>query len=419
MVRRIMPLLLMVLTCVPLRAQEPELSWRRPEPVEVFDAVWELARDRFYDPGMNGVDWPAARERHRADARAAESPEDLSEAIDALLAELGASHTARYTPDEATYYHLLDVFGRKPELRDLLSRSFPRGVRYDGLEAWLERDGDSLVVTGLWYGGNADRAGLFTGDEILAVDGESPHPIRSFREKGGKEATLTVRRRPREDPREIVVPVVSIRPNLAFLNATQRSVRVLDHAERRIGYIQIPSYASSRVQDVLVREMFDGKFREADALLIDIRGGIGGASPSYVDPFLPGPVLTMRSRSGEVSVEPRRWTRPVGLLIDEGTRSGKEVIAHAFRKYNLGPVIGENTAGAVLGGTVFVLPDDSILSLAVVEVEVDGARIEGAGVEPDIGVSFDPKHAADVDPQLERALDELAERAAARETNND
>ena len=30
-----------------------------------FDQVWELVRDRFYDPALRGVDWRAARDRYR------------------------------------------------------------------------------------------------------------------------------------------------------------------------------------------------------------------------------------------------------------------------------------------------------------------------------------------------------------------
>jgi carboxyl-terminal processing protease len=46
--------------------------------------------------------------------------------------------------------------------------------------------------------------------------------------------------------------------------------------------------------------------------------------------------------------------------------------------------------------------------LAQSEGRVDGERLEGVGVEPDIEVPFDFRYAAGNDPQLARALDLLA-----------
>jgi carboxyl-terminal processing protease len=42
------------------------------------------------------------------------------------------------------------------------------------------------------------------------------------------------------------------------------------------------------------------------------------------------------------------------------------------------------------------------------EGRVDGERLEGRGVAPDIEVPFDFRYAAGTDPQLERALEVLS-----------
>ena len=62
-----------------------------------FDQVWELVRDRFYDPRLNGLDWQEQRVRFRPEAASARSPEDAAVVINAMLAKLGASHTHFYT----------------------------------------------------------------------------------------------------------------------------------------------------------------------------------------------------------------------------------------------------------------------------------------------------------------------------------
>ena len=71
--------------------------------------------------------------------------------------------------------------------------------------------------------------------------------------------------------------------------------------------------------------------------------------------------------------------------------------------------MGITTAGAVVGGRPFLLSDGSHLYLAVQDVLVDGERLEGVGVTPDVEVEFSIPYANGADPQLEKALDVLLE----------
>ena len=93
------------------------------------------------------------------------------------------------------------------------------------------------------------------------------------------------------------------------------------------------------------------------------------------------------------------------LLVNEGSRSGKELLAQGFKDHDIGPVVGSTTAGAVVAGRPFRLSNDDLLYVAVADVEVNGKRIEGVGVTPDVEVPFDVRDAGGRDPQLERALD--------------
>ena len=84
--------------------------------------------------------------------------------------------------------------------------------------------------------------------------------------------------------------------------------------------------------------------------------------------------------------------------------SGKEVVAFAVKSRRLGTLVGERTAGAVLGGRPFLLSDRSLLYLATLDVEVNGVRLEGVGVQPDIWVQDDLPYAGGRDPQLDAAV---------------
>ena len=66
------------------------------------------------------------------------------------------------------------------------------------------------------------------------------------------------------------------------------------------------------------------------------------------------------------------------------------------------------TSGAVVGGRPFLLSDHSLLYLAVVDVMVDGVRLEGVGVTPDLVVEQPLEYTQGDDAQLDAAVEHLA-----------
>lgn len=98
------------------------------------------------------------------------------------------------------------------------------------------------------------------------------------------------------------------------------------------------------------------------------------------------------------------WAHPVVLLVDGGTRSGKELLAYGFHALGKGPSVGETTAGDVLAGRINALSDGSLLYVAIADVEIGGERLAGRGVTPDVVVPFDPAYAAGAEPQRDRAV---------------
>ena len=113
--------------------------------------------------------------------------------------------------------------------------------------------------------------------------------------------------------------------------------------------------------------------KDADALIWDLRDGWGGADPDYLDIFnARAPTMVTTERGGDQSVINAKWRKPAALLINGGTRSGKEVLAYGFKKYGYGPVIGTRSAGALLAARAFLLDGGGLLLLPV--ADVDGRR---------------------------------------------
>jgi carboxyl-terminal processing protease len=171
--------------------------------------------------------------------------------------------------------------------------------------------------------------------------------------------------------------------------------------------VHIWSYAGDQYQEQLQDDLIDGLFKEVDELILDLRDGWGGASPSYLNIFTAKiPDMTTIRRDGSRNKRSFQWKKPVVLLVNEGTRSGKEILAFGFQQYQIGPVVGSKTAGAVVGGSAFVMDDASLLYLAVVDVLVnDKYRLEGMGITPDVNVPFSLEYAQGADPQKEKAIE--------------
>ena len=397
----------LLITAAPVRSDTS-----RVELPGAAEEVWRTVGRAFYDENRIEQIWGEARRKHATRLNGASSETELSSAINAMLGELGASHTAHYTPLQPGYYELLDIFSRGREMRQRIDRLFPRGeVAYVGFGATTRELEGRTFVTGVYERGPAHKAGLLVGDEIISANGNSFHPIRSFRDKEGEPVSLSVRRAAAGPAIEFLVTPERIRPNDAFLAALEGSAEIVEHDDVKVGYVHIWSYASDRYHDALAELLARGALKDADALVLDLRDGWGGAQPEYAELFVGGgPDMRRIDRDGKEHLSYFRWKRPVVALINGGTRSGKEIIADVLQKNGI-PLVGTRTAGFVLAGTAFVVSDKSLLLVAVQDVLTDGMRLEGAGVTPDIEVPFDVRYAAGSDPQLERARDLAAARA--------
>ena len=382
-------------------------TWNSSKNLEVFDAAWNTVDERFFDPGFRGVDWPGMRDRYRGEAQSAKSQEALSDVINQMLSHLDTSHTAHYTPDDPAYYLLFDVYGRNPYLNEARERLFNGGeVTFEGIGIFTLQKQQQTFVQDVVEGGPAAAAGLLVGDEIVDLDGRPFQPLESFRGKAGHQVKLRFRRKQGEAAKSIDVNVESINPKAMFIRAMLESARVIERDGKRIGYIHLWSSADTDYHDTLAEVLQGDVLRGVDALIMDMRGKIGGGGMSLLELLDPrGPQMSFSGRGFSSSTEPSFRNRTVWLM-DEEVRSSAEILAYTIRKDNYGLIVGANTAGAVVGGSALLMPDDSLLYVAVADLRVDGQRLEGVGVAPDIEVHYPVPYSSGRDPQLQRAVEE-------------
>lgn len=375
-----------------------------------FLQVWTTIRDHFVDPAFRGVNWAAARQRYEPRVRSASTLDEAAGTINAMLDELRTSHTRYFTDADPEYYFLFDLFRGVESLEAAIPRRFPDGkVGYAGIGVFTTEIDGQIFARAVVDGGAAEEAGLLAGDRIVSVDGRPWQPIRPFAGKAGQPVRLRVQRT--SDPAsemDLTVKPQWMAPLSFYLAAMKDSARTLERGGREVGYVRVWSYAGDPYQELLQELVTLGPLARADALIVDLRDGWGGASPDYLNLFNPRvPTTTSTDRDGAVRDHASTWRKPVALLVNEGTRSGKELLAFGFQRYGYGPVVGSTTAGAVTAGGCQAIGVRGLLYFGLRDVLVDGERLEGRGVKPDIEVPFPIPYAGGRDPQLERAIELL------------
>jgi tricorn protease len=145
-------------------------------------------------------------------------------------------------------------------------------------------------------------------------------------------------------------------------------------------------------------------------VIIDERFNGGGQVADYYIDLLRRPLISYwHMRYGADLKTPAASIQgPKVMIIDETAGSGGDLLPWMFKKFGLGPLVGQRTWGGLVGTLGFpVLMDGGGITapnLAIWTPE-DGWTVENEGVPPDIEVEQTP---ADViagrDPQLEKAI---------------
>ena len=371
------------------------------EPVNVVSEISEILEAHYAIP----ADLPRwHRYRDESEKAGFDEREWSPAALNLGLRVLGLSHTVRYTQQDVEFYHLLDAYRELPAFRRTIKDLWRRGVSYTGIGITTQEDryGRRFVV-GVVPESPAAQAGLAAGDELVAVDEQPFQPVLSFEGSAGRPVRLRVRREHGGPTFELRLVPSHCRPSQMLAQANRRSTGVIVCDGRRIGYIKAWSLAGQAqwrsLTNAILRDLGD-----CAALVLDLRGGVGGASPDYADFFVGrSPELRLKTPriAGETVVN-ARWRKPVVVLTDGTTKSGSEVLAFAMKNAGI-PLVGRRTAGEVVAGKPFLLSDGSLLLVAAKLVTIDGTVLEGIGVEPAVRVEHEIPYSCGDDPPLREA----------------
>jgi carboxyl-terminal processing protease len=239
-----------------------------------------------------------------------------------------------------------------------------------------------------------ERAGLKTGDKILAVNGveytaeNMDAAVKVMKGEPNTNVTITIMRRNSDGTTQ----TMDIEIMREIIRLAKVKSNILDD---RIGYIRITSF------DEITYDDFKDNLRQlekrgVEGLIIDLRNNPGGLLDicgKIADELLgEGDIVYTETKNGEreyLRSDKSQTNLPLVVLINGGSASASEILSGAIRDHNRGELIGTRTFGKGVVQRIRQFDDGSGIKLTISEYFTpNGDNIHGIGIEPDIVVEL-------------------------------
>ncbi|MDE3269723.1 MAG: S41 family peptidase [Pseudomonadota bacterium] len=261
--------------------------------------------------------------------------------------------------------------------------------KFGGIGIIVSREREKLIVVSPLDNSPASKAGIQTGDVIVAINGEkvdvlgSGKAVNLLRGKVGTTVELTIKRGEELKKFKLVRSVIKV-----------KSVHA--HAlDSHIHYIKVSSFQNETSAELI--KVLQQQRDNMRGLVLDLRNNPGGLLEQSVrvsDLFIPSGIIVSTVGRNDSRVE-REFAHkrdtysgfPMVVLINSGTASASEIVAGALQDHDRALIIGTPTFGKGSVQTLVVLPDGSGLKMTVARYYTPKDRsIQAKGIVPDIYV---------------------------------
>lgn len=268
---------------------------------------------------------------------------------------------------------------------------------YTGIGIEVDEIGGNVMIVSPIAGSPAARAGLRSGDQVIAVDGvsvEANHlqeTIGRLRGHAGSKVTVTV-----------------LRGDEAIDYGLRRQIIRMASVHKEflapsMGYVRVSQFSENTARELsrAVDELQDANGGMLEGLVLDLRNNPGGVLDSAVDVadlFLnSGVIVTADGRSID-----SRFTRSARrgdildgadmvVIVNKGSASASEIVAGALQDHNRALIVGTETFGKGLVQTVVPLSKGRAIKLTTSRYYTpSGDSIHDVGIEPDVFIEDTP-----------------------------
>ena len=314
-------------------------------------------------------------------------------AISGMLSSLGDAHTAYFTPSAYQSWNL-ELSGQ-----------------YTGIGAYVDVTGKYLTITKPIAGSPADKAGLQSGDEIIAVDGQdmtgvNPETVhQKVLGPAGTTVKLTIQRLNQINPFDVVIT----RAKIVIPSVTSKMLA------DGIAYIQLSDFGQTSGQE-FHSQLQTLMANHPKGLILDLRDNGGGyvttaihVGSEFIDH---GVIFYEQDANGSKQPHPAlpnglATQIPLVVLVNAQSVSASEIVSGAIQDDGRGKLVGVVTYGK---GTEQVLTplvnQQGAADITIARwLTPNGRTIDKKGLTPDVIVQLTPDDVkAGRDPQLDAAV---------------
>ncbi len=318
--------------------------------------------------------------------------------IRGLMYGLGDPHSSYMDPDEYQ------------------QQNAPLEGEYTGIGAWVDTSGEYLVIISPMPNSPAEKAGLKSGDVVIAIDdqdmtGINPELVlRKIWGPAGSQFQTTISRKGVTEP--LVFKVTR-----AVIEIPSLTSELL---KGNIAYVRLYQY--SQKADKEFRSAFQELLKsKPSALIFDLRNNTGGLVETAIQitsEFIrDGTVMIEESGDGKKQIYTSRGNGmaldiPLVVLVNNGSASASEITAGAIQDYQRGLLVGETTYGkGLVQNWIPLQGENGAIRVSIARwLTPNGHQINKNGLTPDIIVGMtEDDYKAGRDPQRDKAVEILLE----------
>lgn len=308
---------------------------------------------------------------------------------------------------------------------------------FAGIGVTVMSRGHAVEIITVFDGSPAEKAGVRSGDLLVAVDGNPVSGldisgcVKHIKGENGTLVKLKLLRKGHDSPLELSVR----RGEVKVSSIVNRTI-----FKKEFGYVRITQFTNTTFPD-LMKEIRYFKEKNIRGLVIDLRNNPGGLLISAIQTssiFLKNGLevvstsgrLPSSRKSFKVQDVPKSPPWPVVILINGNSASASEIFAGSLRDHRRAVLAGTRSFGK--GSVQNIMPlgeKEGALRLTVAKYYTPSKKvIHGKGIMPDILIPLSAKEQFELnaghlgriinkedilqkftakDPQLNRALDIL------------
>ena len=317
-------------------------------------------------------------------------------AIKGMLETLGDKHTSYMSPDDFT------------------SANESLSGEYEGIGAYVDTTTGFLTVISPIPGSPAEKAGLRSGDQVIAIDGNDVTGVdaelvrKQVLGPAGSVVTLTILRG--DDP---PFDVKITRAKILIKSADGKML------EDGIAYVQITTFGEKTTPELraVLKELMA---QNPKGLILDLRNNGGGYLQTAVEvasEFIPEGKVVLHEQYGngqrdsyETFSGGQATEIPMVVLVNEGTASASEIVAGALQDYGRATLVGVVSYGK--GSVQIWTPlsnNQGAVRITIAKWLTPNERaIHGIGLTPEVYVTMtEDDYKNKLDPQLDAAIQTL------------